>query len=52
MASSGTTVCVYTGYSSTPVMDYFVPNDKGTLWNVFTYDSTNSKITTINALGK
>ncbi|MDD5936012.1 MAG: cellulose binding domain-containing protein [Clostridiales bacterium] len=50
LANSGATVCVYSGYATTPVRIYFVPSGKGVMWNVFSYDSKTGKITTIDTL--
>ena len=50
LASSGATVQVYIGASNKPLYTFNVPQNEGTLWKVFEYDSVTKKITPINQM--
>jgi len=50
MAQSGATVEVYLGSNNVPVYTFYVPNEPGTVWAVFEYDSTTKQITPINTM--
>ena len=50
LANSGATVEVYLSNSQTAAMTLNVPNLPGTLWNVFSYDSSTGAITPINTM--
>ena len=50
LANSGAMVQVYIGASSKPLYTFNVPQQEGTLWKVFEYDSVTKKITPINEM--
>ncbi|MDY4078983.1 MAG: carboxypeptidase regulatory-like domain-containing protein, partial [Clostridium sp.] len=50
LANSGAVVQVYIGASNKPLYTFNVPQQEGTLWKVFEYDSVTKKITPINKM--
>ena len=50
LSNSGATVYVYSGYSTLPIATYSVPTGLGTIWKVFSYDSTTGEITPYNTI--
>lgn len=50
LANSGAYVEVYLGTSAVAAYTFYVPNNNGTLWTVFSYDSDTGIITPINTM--
>lgn len=50
ISNSGATVYVYSGNSTLPIATYSVPTGLGTIWKVFSYDSTTGEITPYNTI--